>query len=60
MHAHLLLNSKVYYSGHCRNLWGVVGVRQLGGDIEAELSTVLHLLITQLQQQPAACKHVDA
>lgn len=52
-HSDLLLDSEVDYDGLCGNLWCVVGVRQLGGYVETELWTVLHLLITQLQQQPA-------
>lgn len=52
----LLLDSEVDYGGLCRSLWCVVGVRQLGGDVETKLWIVLHLLITQLQQQPAAWK----
>lgn len=54
----LLLDSEVDYGGLCTNLRCVVGVGQLGGDVETELWTVLHLFITQLQQQPAAWERV--
>lgn len=53
-HTDLFLDSEVDYGGLRADLRCVVGVRQLGGDVQTELWAVLHLLIAQLQQQPAA------
>lgn len=53
VHTHLLLNSKVDNGRLWRNLRRVMGVWHLGGYVEPKLWIVLHLPITQLQQQPA-------
>lgn len=53
-HTDLLHDSEVDYGGLCADLWCVVGVGQLGGDVETELWIILHLFISQLQQHPAA------
>lgn len=42
----LFFNSKVDYGGPRGNLWGVVGVGQLSGDIEAEVWIIFYLLFT--------------
>lgn len=58
MNTDLLLDGEVDYGGLCTNLRCVMRVGQLGGDVETELRAVLHLFISQLQQQPATWERV--
>ena len=52
----LLLHGEVDDGGLGGNLGGVVGVGQLGGDVEPEVVVILHFLVSQTDDWSAACR----
>ncbi len=42
------------------DVWGIVGVAQLSGDVEAELLTVLYSCVAQPDAQSSALRYTDS
>lgn len=51
----LLLDSEIDDGGLGGNLWSVVGVAELGGDVETEVVVVLNLLVSQTDDVSSTC-----
>jgi hypothetical protein len=52
---YLLLYSEVDNGGLSRSLWIIVGIGELGGEVETEIGIVFHLLVTNSNQHPTTC-----